>query len=213
MYDPEIHNHDYQPIAASRYDIVNERPHVTIYSDGSFKPDINYGGYGTLMQCDGNGIVIYGGSASESNNRMELRAVLTALRRLTCPCDVTVVSDSEYVVKGLNGYIWNWASNNWLNTKRQPVANADLWQEMLGFCQVHFIKGHWIKGHAGHYENEICDRLATIGAFESAGMPIPQAKQAWYALERNKYPGAQDDETLPEYRIPDAEIRERVPRK
>ena len=73
MYDPDIHNHDYQPIADSRFDVANQRPHVTIYSDGSFKPDIRYGGYGTLMQCDGNRIVIYGGSAAESNNRMELR--------------------------------------------------------------------------------------------------------------------------------------------
>ena len=203
MYDPEIHDHDYQPIQDSRFDVTNERPHVTIYSDGSYKPDIAYGGYGTLMQCGQSRLVIYGGGASESNNRMELSAVLSALRRLTRPCDVTVVSDSEYVIRGLNGYIWNWASNNWMTTKRQPVANADLWQEMLGYCQYHYVKGHWIKGHAGHFENEICDRLATLGAFESAGLPTPQSRRALYDLERGKFPGSEDDETLPEYRIPE----------
>ena len=202
MYDPDIHNHDYQPIADSRFDVANQRPHVTIYSDGSFKPDIRYGGYGTLMQCAGNGIVIYGGSAAESNNRMELRAVLTALRRLTQPCEVTVVSDSEYVIKGLNGYIWNWASNNWMNTKRQPVANADLWQEMLGFCQYHHIHGYWVRGHSGHPENCICDRLATLGAYEAAGIPVPATKQEENNLRRGNVPGYLDDDTLPNYRIP-----------
>ena len=204
MYDPDIHDHNYRAVNAStQFDAPVERPHVTIYSDGSYKPAINYGGYGTLMKCSEHAMMIYGGSAADSNNRMELTAVLTALRKLTQPCEVVVVSDSEYVIRGLNGYLWGWASNDWLNSKRQPIANSDLWQEMLGFCQYHHITGQWVKGHMGHPENERCDRLATIGAYEAANLLPPQSKNDLYQLQRGKFPGWQDDETLPNDRIPD----------
>lgn len=204
MYDPAIHDHNYRPVnPTTKFDREISRPHVTIYSDGGYRPAIKYGGYGTLMVCQENRMMLYGGSAVDSNNRNELTAVLMALRKLTVPCEIEVISDSEYVIRGLNGYIWGWASNGWLNSKKQPIANMDLWQEMLGFCQFHHISGTWVKGHAGHAENTICDKLATIGAYEAAGLPTPQSRQDLYDLERGKFPGWQDDETLPNYRIPE----------
>ncbi len=198
MYDSERRFGDHLPMTL---------PRVTIYSDGSYKPVINYGGYGTLMTCNGQPLVIYGGSPADSNNRMELTAVLTALRRLNRPCEVTIISDSEYVIKGLNGYIWNWKLKDWKTSKGTPVANVDLWREMLVFCQIHRIHGQWIKGHAGHYENEICDRLATLGAYESANLPPPASKQALYDLSKCKYPGCEDDDTLVEQPIPVGSLR------
>lgn len=166
-------------------------PHVTIYSDGSYKPAINTGGYGTLMTCNGHAMLIYGGSAADSNNRMELTAVLTALRRLNRPCEVTIISDSQYVVNALNGYIWNWCVNGWRSSQNKPVANQDLWMEMMNYLHVHRIHGIWIKGHRGHVENEACDRLATLGAYSTIGQPVPPPKTM--PLE---FPGDEDKVTI-----------------
>ena len=205
MFDVELQNPTFRPIpeGGSRLDEQSNRPHVTIYSDGSYKPAIDYGGYGTLMSCAGHGMLICGGSQTDSNNRMELTAVLTALRRLNTPCEVTIVSDSRYVIDALNGYIWNWCSNGWKTTKNQPVANLDLWQEMLRLCQIHRIHGQWIKGHMGHPMNERCDRLATLGAYGAASLPVPPSHDYLRNLSKNKLPGYEDEELdLPEYEIP-----------
>lgn len=191
MYDLYIHEH-YHPEVGYRQG--SSLPHVTIYSDGSYKPSINFGGYGTLMECDGQRIALYGGSPADSNNRMEITGVLAGLRLLNRPCEVTVISDSKYVIDALNGYIWNWQSSGWLTSQKKPVANVDLWKEMLMFCQIHRIHGQWIKGHTGHIENEHCDHLATIGAYQSANIPIPPSKQQLYDLSRNKSPGYEDND-------------------
>lgn len=167
---------------------------MTIYSDGSYKPLINYGGYGTLMTSGPNKLQIYGGEQTDSNNRMELMATLSALMRLNRPCDVTIISDSQYVINALNGYIWKWQCNDWKTSKGQPVAHADLWRQMLALCQIHQIHGQWIKGHAGHYENCICDRLASIGAYKAAGKDLPSTKQDLNKLNNGIYPGYLDDD-------------------
>lgn len=184
-----------------KYRQRTELPHVTIYSDGSYKPNIDYGGYGTLMECDGQRIAVYGGSAADSNNRMEITGVLTGLRMLNRPCEVTVISDSRYVIDALNGYIWNWASSGWKTSANKPVANVDLWREMLAFCQIHRIHGQWVKGHASFEPNEMCDHLATFGAYCSANMPVPASNQTLYNLSRNKSPGYEDDEASIEKEI------------
>ena len=191
MYDSYIHDPYHEEV---KYRQTQELPRVTIYSDGSYKPAINFGGYGTLMECNGHRIAIYGGSPSDSNNRMEITGVLAGLRMLKMPCEVTVISDSKYVIDALNGYIWNWQTSGWQTSQRKPVANVDLWKEMLYFCQIHRIHGQWIKGHMGHFENESCDRLATIGAYQSANIPTPASKQILYDLSRNKSPGYEDDD-------------------
>lgn len=207
MYDLSIQNPNFRPIEKSRFDVPSDLPHVIIYSDGSYKPAIDYGGYGTLMECRDHRMMIYGGSTADSNNRMELTAVLAALRRLNRPCDVTVVSDSQYVINGLNGYIWNWCNNNWQNAKGQQIANVDLWQEMLNFCMIHRIHGNWIKGHAGHESNELCDRLATLGAYHSANQSVPWPHTLPRDLSKGKFPGHEDDDTLVNYEIPYGKLR------
>ncbi len=202
MCDLDLHNPYFRPVKDSSFTKSSTLPCVTIYSDGSYKPAIEYGGYGTLMQCNGHSMMIYGGSAADSNNRMELMAVLTALRRLNRPCSVTVISDSQYVVNGINGYIWNWYNSGWLTSQKKPVANVDLWKEMFNLCQIHNIRGRWIKGHAGHVENETCDRLATLGAFYSANLPVPPTKYEENNLNKCSSPGDEDVDELPDYRIP-----------
>jgi ribonuclease HI len=177
------------------------RPRVVIYADGSYKPAINFGGYGTLMSSEGHNLLIYGGSPGDSNNRMELTGVLSALRRLVIPCDVLIVSDSQYVVNGLNGYIWNWAVNDWKNAKGQPVANRDLWEEMLMYCQYHVITTQWVKGHAGHPENEQCDRLATMGAYAAASLPSPLDVKMEPEWQKQGYPGDNDIDEIVDYYI------------
>ena len=205
MYEQGINPDDFQEVKESRFEKPSDRPHVTIYSDGSYKPQIGYGGYGTLMTCNNQSMLIYGGSPADSNNRMELTAVLTALRRLRCPCDVTVISDSQYVVNALNGYIWNWVNNDWKTTKGQPVANQDLWLEMLYLIQIHNVHGEWIKGHNDHPENTMCDEIATYGSFRSAGLYPPYKPSR--DLLRGKSPGYEDVDEIPDYEIPYRKLR------
>ena len=198
MHDLYIHE-AYHPEV--KYKQREEIPHVTIYSDGSYKPIIDFGGYGTLMECNGQRIAVYGGSQSDSNNRMEITGVLTGLRMLNRPCEVTVISDSRYVIDALNGYIWNWMSSGWKTSAGKPVQNADLWREMLMYCQIHRIHGQWVKGHSGYDPNETCDHFATLGAYGSAGLQAPASKQTLYDLSRNKSPGYDDDEASIEKEI------------
>ena len=202
MYDPDIHDHNYRPVVDSAMQLDCDMPQVTIYSDGSYKPAIDYGGYGTLMECNGHRALLYGGSPSDSNNRMEITGVLAGLRCLNRPCVVTVISDSKYVIDAINGYIWNWVSNDWMTSQKKPVANRDLWEEMLQHIQIHRIHGVWIKGHTGHPENERCDRLATMGAYHSADLPVPASKQLMYDLSKGKFPGYEDDDTIESYDLP-----------
>ena len=196
-FDSEFTDHP-----TSRVAVDSGMPRVTIYADGSYKPAINFGGFGTLVSSEGHGLLIYGGFPGDSNNRMELTGVLSALRRLVVPCEVLVVSDSQYVVNGLNGYIWNWATNGWKNSKGQPVANRDLWEEMLMYCQYHHITTQWVKGHAGHSENEQCDHLATMGAYAAASLPVPVNTRDEAKWSKLGYPGDNDLDEFVDYPIP-----------
>lgn len=148
-------------------------PSVTIYSDGSFKPVLNTGGYGSIMTCNGYSRFFYGGFIGTSNNAMELLAVIAPIRTLTCPCRVHIISDSKYVVDGLTKYLCSWVANGWRKTSGGPVANEHLWRELWGLCQHHVINATWIKGHAGNFSNAVCDQFACIGAYQQAGAEIP----------------------------------------
>lgn len=185
-----------QEIHDSAMNVASTRPSVTIYSDGSYKPQIDFGGYGSIMVCGRNQLICYGGVEGDTNNRMELLGVINSLRRLTEPCDVLVVSDSQYVINGMNGYVFNWAQRDWRTSQGKPIANRDLWEEMLCLMQYHNIHCQWVKGHAGHPANEQCDRLATLGAYNSANMPVPASRDQMYQMMNEKYPGAQDDEIV-----------------
>jgi len=136
------------------------KPHVEIYADGACSGNPGPGGWGALLRFDKTEKEISGCEASTTNNRMELLAVITALESLKRPCEVTVATDSSYVVKGMNEWIKTWQKNGWKNSARKDVLNRDLWQRLLKAADGHRIHWRWIRGHDGHPENERCDRLA-----------------------------------------------------
>lgn len=144
---------------------------VTIYTDGAARgnPD-GPGGYGTLLRCvDAKGTVhereYSAGYKKTTNNRMELMAAIVGLEALTKPCDVTLYSDSKYLTDAFNqNWVGSWLRNGWKNSQKQPVKNVDLWKRLLAAANPHQVTYVWVKGHAGHPENERCDFLATTAA-------------------------------------------------
>ena len=144
---------------------------VTIYTDGSARgnPD-GPGGYGAvIIYVDPRGIKhvkeISEGFEKTTNNRMELMGVIAGLEALNRPCEIDLYSDSQYVIKAFNDHwIDNWIKKNWKKSDGKPVLNIDLWQRLLAAAEPHRICWHWVKGHAGHKENERCDELATNAA-------------------------------------------------
>lgn len=144
---------------------------VTLYSDGSARgnPD-GPGGYGTILQyVDAKGVLhereYSAGYKKTTNNRMELLGVITGLEALTKPCEVEVISDSKYVTDAFNQrWVDGWLKNGWRTSQKAPVKNMDLWKRLLQAKQPHEVKFTWVKGHAGHPENERCDILATSAA-------------------------------------------------
>ena len=144
---------------------------VTLYSDGSARgnPD-GPGGYGTILHyVDSKGELhereYSAGYRKTTNNRMELMGVITGLEALTKPCEVLVISDSKYVTDAFNSHwVDAWLKNNWKNSKNEPVKNVDLWKRLLEAISPHQVTFQWVKGHAGHPENERCDLLATSAA-------------------------------------------------
>ncbi len=136
---------------------------VEIFCDGACSGNPGPGGYGAILRYGGHEKEISGGAAETTNNRMELSAAIEALRLLTRPCRVTVTTDSQYLVKGITEWITGWQRNGWRNSKKEPVVNRDLWELLLEATQKHSVQWKWVRGHAGHAENERCDQLARMG--------------------------------------------------
>ena len=132
---------------------------ITLFSDGSALGNPGPGGYGTILLYNAKERILRGGEAHTTNNRMELLGVIEGLRALKEPCQVEVISDSSYVVKGINEWL-----QNWLKRDFKKVKNPDLWQEYLKVSQQHSVVATWVKGHAGHEENERCDDIARTEA-------------------------------------------------
>ncbi|MFZ4858492.1 MAG: ribonuclease HI [Desulfuromonadaceae bacterium] len=141
----------------------SEAPTVEIFCDGACSGNPGPGGYGALLRCSGRVKEISGGARDTTNNRMEMTAAIEALRQLTRPCRVIITTDSQYLVKGMTEWITGWQKKGWLNSKKEPVLNKDLWELLLTLSKSHSVKWHWVKGHAGHPENERCDQLAREG--------------------------------------------------
>ena len=159
---------------AQEFDLqASTMPSVTIYSDGSFKHNLNTGGYGVIMTCNGYSKFLYGGFVGTSNNAMELLGPISALRLLTVPCRVNIISDSKYVVDGLNGWMMGWAANNWRKSDGGPIKNEALWRELYYLSQRHIVTATWIKGHSSSFSNSTCDNFASIGAYAAAGLDVP----------------------------------------
>jgi len=128
---------------------------ITLFSDGSALGNPGPGGYGTILLFNGKERVLSGGEAHTTNNRMELLGVIEGLRALKEPCEVKVISDSSYVVKGINEWLANWIKRDF-----KKVKNPDLWHEYVKVSEQHNVVGTWVKGHDGHEENERCDDIA-----------------------------------------------------
>ncbi len=128
---------------------------IEIFTDGSSLGNPGAGGWCAILRYKNNEKIISGGEENTTNNRMELKAVIEALKALKEPCDIELFADSQYVLKGINEWLENWVRKNFKNVK-----NIDLWQEFLLLSKNHKININWVKGHSGHKENEICDKIA-----------------------------------------------------
>lgn len=136
------------------------KPSVEIFADGACSGNPGVGGYGALLKSNGKTKEISGCEPDTTNNRMELFAVISALEALKMPCSVRITTDSNYIVKGMTEWISGWLRNNWKNSQKKEVLNRDLWERLIRASRGHEIEWIWIKGHNGHLENEMCDRLA-----------------------------------------------------
>lgn len=138
-------------------------PHVEIFTDGACKGNPGPGGWGALLVSGSKEKELFGGETLTTNNRMELLAVIHALKALKRPCKVILHTDSQYVQKGISEWIHGWKARGWKTAAKAPVKNADLWQQLDAATQPHQIEWRWVKGHAGHAGNERADQLANRG--------------------------------------------------
>ena len=146
----------------------NSLPKLYAYTDGACSGNPGPGGWGTLLRAmDGENILkercLKGGEANTTNNRMELLAAINALETLAKPSTLTIVTDSQYVKNGVTGWIHGWKRNGWKTAAKKPVKNAELWQRLDAAQARHDVTWEWVKGHAGHPENERADELAREG--------------------------------------------------
>jgi ribonuclease HI len=137
---------------------------IEIWTDGSCSGNPGPGGWGALLRYGDHEKELSGGAADTTNNRMELMAAIAALESLKRPCDVRLTTDSVYVKDGITKWIHGWKRNGWRTAAKKPVKNADLWQRLEQAIADHTVSWHWVKGHAGHDENERADQLARDGA-------------------------------------------------
>lgn len=140
---------------------MEEKKTVYIFSDGACSGNPGPGGYGVILRFGDKEKELSGGEPDTTNNRMELSGVIAGLEALKYPCKVFLQTDSRYVVDGIEkGWAKSWQRNNWIKSDKKPALNKDLWEKLLKLLEIHEVKFLWIKGHAGHEENERCDRLA-----------------------------------------------------
>ncbi len=138
---------------------------VEVFTDGACSGNPGPGGWGAILRYNGREKELSGGEANTTNNRMELSAVIFALEALKEPCRIILYSDSQYVCNALKlGWAKKWKSQGWMRNKKDPALNPELWDKLLSLCEVHEVEVNWVKGHAGHPENERCDRLAVAAA-------------------------------------------------
>ena len=138
---------------------------VDVFTDGACQGNPGPGGWGAILRYNGVEKELSGGDPETTNNRMELMAVISALEALKEPCEVTLCSDSQYVCNAISkGWARSWKKNGWRRSNKEPALNPDLWELLLQQLDRHHVTVNWVKGHAGHPENERCDRLAVTAA-------------------------------------------------
>ncbi|MDD3669131.1 MAG: ribonuclease HI [Alphaproteobacteria bacterium] len=135
---------------------------INLYTDGACAGNPGPGGWACLLDCGGRTKTLAGPDAATTNNRMELTAVIRGLQALKEPCAVTIHTDSRYVLDGAASYLAGWKKRGWKKADKKPVANLELWQELDALLSRHRIEWIWVKGHAGHPQNELVDQLACV---------------------------------------------------
>lgn len=136
---------------------------IEIFTDGACSGNPGPGGWGAVLRYNGVEKELSGGEKETTNNRMELTAVIAALKALKEPCEVVLTTDSKYVCDSvINGWVYSWQKNNWRKSDKKPALNVDLWEQLLALLEKHKVTFNWVKGHAGHPENERCDKLAVM---------------------------------------------------
>ena len=140
---------------------------VEIFTDGACSGNPGPGGWGTILRCKGTEKELFGGAPDTTNNRMELMAAIRGLEALTRPCTVALYTDSTYVQKGITEWLKGWKVRGWKTADKKPVKNDDLWRRLDEATQRHTVSWHWVKGHAGHPENERADQLARQGVAQA----------------------------------------------
>ncbi len=134
---------------------------VFLFSDGACSGNPGHGGYGVILRYKDTEKEFSGGEPETTNNRMELMGVITGLSALKEPCEVLVTTDSKYVVDSITkGWVYSWQKKGWVKSDKKPALNVDLWKKLLPLLEIHKVTFNWVKGHAGHPENERCDTLA-----------------------------------------------------
>jgi len=142
---------------------MSNKPTVEAFTDGACSGNPGPGGWGVLLRMGEHEKELCGGQAHTTNQQMEIRAAIEALKALKKPCKITIYSDSTYVIKGITEWIHGWKKNGWKNAAKKPVSNKDLWQQLDALNAMHDVTWQWVKGHAGHEGNERADELARKG--------------------------------------------------
>ncbi|MEO6093227.1 MAG: ribonuclease HI [Novosphingobium sp.] len=140
---------------------------VEIFTDGACKGNPGPGGWGVILRIAGHEKELSGGERATTNNRMEMTAAIRGLDALKEPCDVTLHTDSRYVIDGITKWVAGWERNGWKTASRKPVANSDLWRVLIAATARHRVRWQWVKGHDGHPENERADKLASDAALRA----------------------------------------------
>lgn len=141
---------------------------IEMFTDGACSGNPGPGGYGVILRYKGTTKELHGGEHETTNNRMELTAVITGLSALKEPCSVKLTTDSKYIVDAVTkGWAKKWKANNWIKSDKKKALNSDLWDKLLTLLDIHKVDFIWVKGHAGHPENERCDELAVLGSHEN----------------------------------------------
>ncbi len=151
---------------------------VRIHTDGACSGNPGPGGWGALLEWGAHVKEIKGGEAETTNNRMEMMAAIAALEALTRPCAIDLWTDSSYLKGGITSWIHGWKKNGWKTADKKPVKNVDLWQRLEAALERHDVSWHWVKGHAGHAENERADQLAREGMEPYRRKGAPTAEPA-----------------------------------
>ena len=147
---------------------MSAKPVVDIYTDGSCLGNPGPGGWAAILRSGVHEKELTGAASRTTNNRMEMQAAINGLNALNRPCIVTIHTDSQYLRQGITQWVHNWQRNGWRTASKKPVKNKDLWQALLKAAEPHEVRWKWVKGHAGHDENERVDALAALAARDQA---------------------------------------------